>query len=58
MNTNVGAHELTSNELEYLPSNRSHRELQDDELDGVTGGLSDAFRSRFQLRLEESRKIL
>jgi hypothetical protein len=58
MNTNVGAHELTSNELEHLPSNRSHRELQDDKLDGVTGGLSDAFRGRFQLRLEESRKLL
>jgi len=38
------AHEPSINELQYLPSNRSHRKLRDDELDGVTGGLSDAFR--------------
>jgi hypothetical protein len=58
MNTNLRAHEPSINELQYLPSNRSHRKLRDDELDEVTGGLSDAFRGRYQLRLEESRKLL
>jgi hypothetical protein len=58
MTTNVRAHEPSINELQYLPSDGSHRELRDDELDGVTGGLSDAFRGRYQLRLEESTKLL
>jgi hypothetical protein len=58
MTTNVRAHEPSINELQYLPSNRSHPELRDEELDGVTGGLSDAFRGRYQLRLEESTKLL
>jgi hypothetical protein len=47
MNTNVGDERPSTN-----------RELQEDELDGVTGGLGDAFRGRYQLQLEESRKLL
>jgi hypothetical protein len=46
-NTNVGDERPSTN-----------RELQEDELDGVTGGLGDAFRGRYQLQLEESRKLL
>ena len=56
--TNDRAHEPSINELQSLPSDGSHRELRNDELDGVTGGLSDAFRGRYQLRLEESTKLL
>jgi hypothetical protein len=57
MKTNLRAHEPSTNELQYSPSNRSHQRLRDDELDGVTGGLNDAFRGRYQLRLEESAKL-
>jgi hypothetical protein len=58
MNTNVRAHELSINELKYLPSNRSYQLLRDDEVDGVTGGLGEAFRGRYQLRLDEGRELL
>jgi hypothetical protein len=38
---------------------RAHEpSINDEELDGVTGGLSDTFRGRYQLRLEGSTKLL